>query len=181
MCNTVGIPIADKKTFPPQTTMAFVGFALDSLRMETSLPSEKLSKARNLLIEFITRESCKLRELQSLLGFLNFCYSVITSGRAFLRRLTDLTIGVQKPYYHIRLTKAVKDDLRLWLSFIDNFNGKCMFINERFLNSDTLQLYTDSAKYLGYGQCTGPTGCMVPSQLNGNLSTSHSLNCIQYF
>lgn len=155
MCNTVGIPIADKKTFPPHTTMTFVGFSLDSLRMETSLPSEKLSKARNLLIEFTSRESCKLRELQSLLGFLNFCCSVITCGRAFLRRLTDLTIGVQKPYYHIRLTKAVKDDLRLWLSFIDNFNGKCMFINERFLNSDTLQLYTDSAKSLGYGAVYG--------------------------
>ena len=54
MCNTVGIPITDKKTFPPHTTMAFIGFSLDSLRMETSLPSEKLSKARNLLIEFIT-------------------------------------------------------------------------------------------------------------------------------
>ena len=30
-----------------------------------------------------------------------------------------------------------------------------MFINERFLNSDTLQLYTDSAKSLGYGAVYG--------------------------
>ncbi|MEW8091241.1 MAG: hypothetical protein AB2784_16615, partial [Candidatus Thiodiazotropha endolucinida] len=44
MCNTVGISIADKKTFPPHTTMTFVGFSLDSLRMETSLPSEKNSQ-----------------------------------------------------------------------------------------------------------------------------------------
>ena len=84
MCENVGIPIATEKTRMPFTTMTFVGFTLDSLRMESSLPLDKLSKAKGLLLKFIAKDSCKLRELESLIGFLNFCCLVITCGRAFV-------------------------------------------------------------------------------------------------
>ena len=154
-CSDIGIPIADEKTHMPFTSMTFVGFSLDTLRMEASLPLDKLSKAKVLLLKFLNKDSCRLRELQSLIGFLNFCCLVITCGRAFLRRLIDLTIGVPKPYYHIRLNNAVKADMNLWLTFCDKFNGKSMFLNETFLTSDTLKLFTDSAKTLGFGAVYG--------------------------
>ena len=38
-----------------------------------------------------------LRELQSIIGALDHCY-IIPAGRAFLRRLIDLTIGVTDPH-----------------------------------------------------------------------------------
>ena len=155
MCSDIGILIADEKTHMPFTSMTFVGFSLDTLRMEASLPLDKLSKAKDLLLKFLNKDSCRLRELQSLIGFLNFCCLVITCGRAFLRRLIDLTIGVPKPYYHIRLNNAVKADMNLWLTFCDKFNGKSMFLNETFLTSDTLKLFTDSAKSLGFGAVYG--------------------------
>ena len=93
MCNAIGIPIAEDKTFPANTTMTFVGISLHTLRMESSLPLDKLAKARSLLTNFISRQSCRLNERLSLIGFLNFCCSVITYGRAFLRQLIDLTVG----------------------------------------------------------------------------------------
>ena len=108
-----------------------------------------------LLLKFLNKDSCMLRELQSLNGFQNFCCLVITCGRAFLRRLIDLTIGVPRPYYHIRLNNAVKADMNLWLSFCDQFNGKSLFLNEKFLTSDTLKLFTDSTKSLGFGAVYG--------------------------
>lgn len=42
---------------------------------------------------------------------------MIVPGRAFLRRLIDLTIGTQKPHHHIRLSKRAKLDLLVWLRF----------------------------------------------------------------
>lgn len=156
MCSAIGIPIADDKTFYANTSMTFVGISLCTIRMESSLPLDKLQKGKKLLSTFICKNSCKLRELQSLIGFLNFCCSVITCGRAFLRRLINLTIGIIKPYFHIRLNKAVKADLQLWLSFLEWYNGKSMFLNEKFLSSNLLKLYTDSAKSLGYGAVYGP-------------------------
>ena len=91
MCDAIGVPVAENKTFSAHTTMAFVGISLDTLRMESSLPLDKLCKSKILLSNFLGRHSCKLRELQSLICFLNFCCSVIICGRAFLRRLIDLT------------------------------------------------------------------------------------------
>ena len=46
--------------------------------------------------------------------------------------------------------------MQLWLSFLDQFNGKLMFINEKLLTDDTLKLFTDRAKPLGYGAVYGP-------------------------
>jgi len=61
--------------------------------MEARLPEEKLQKCRNLSTDFFSRRSVCLKELQSLIGLLNFTCLVVVPGRAFLRRLIDLTKG----------------------------------------------------------------------------------------
>ena len=80
---------------------------------------------------------------------LNFACSVVLPGRAFLRRIIDLTKGVRKPYHHIRLTRQCKEDILLWLNFLNSFNIKS-FLFARWLTSSNIKLYTDSAGSLGY-------------------------------
>ena len=41
--------------------------------------------------------------------------------------------------------------MRMWLKFLNNFNGKLMFLNETFMSSTTLELHTDAAQSKGYG------------------------------
>ena len=151
LCKDIGVPIAVDKTVAACTSITFMGICLNSDQMQASLPDDKMLKCRELLQLYSRKDSCTLRELQSLLGYLNFCCSIITCGRAFLRRLTNRTIGIQKPFHHIRLNREVKSDLCVWLSFLDQYNGKSMFLNERFLSSRALALYTDSAQSIGYG------------------------------
>ena len=171
MCSDIGIPMALDKTFPASTSMTFVGISLCTFRLEASLPLDKLNKCKQLLHSFATRHSCTLRELQSLIGYLNFCCSIITCGKAFLRRLINLTIGIQKHFHHIRLNSEAKADIALWISFLDRYNGKSMFLSERFLSSNTLSLYTDSAQSLGYGVSMVQDGFMVCSLLHGSHLT----------
>ena len=38
-----------------------------------------------------------LKEVQSLIGLLNFAFSVVRPSRAFLRRLIDLALGIRSP------------------------------------------------------------------------------------
>ena len=76
-----------------------------------------------------------LRELQSLIGLLNFATSVITPGTAFLRRFYHLTQGVTSPHHFIRLRSEVKADLRVWLTFLSSFNGVYFFRNKIWENS----------------------------------------------
>lgn len=151
VCEHIGIPIAQDKTYAPSQQMEFLGITLDSVRLEARLPQDKLDRCRAMLQHFLLKDKCRLRELQSLIGLLNFACLVITPGRAFLRRLINLTIGVTEPFYHIRLTREVKDDLSMWEKFLTQFNGCNFFIQDQFLTNDTLQLHTDAASTLGYG------------------------------
>lgn len=47
----------------------------------------------------------------------------------------------------------------MWLLFIRDFNGKSMFLSDRFLSNDVLSLYTDAAASLGFGAINGSYWC----------------------
>ena len=50
--------------------------------MDAKLPGDKVSKCLPLLKKIFGKKSCRLRELQQLLGFLNFCCQVKVGDRA---------------------------------------------------------------------------------------------------
>lgn len=85
------------------------------------------------------QDKLTLKQLQSLIGLLNFACNVVLPGRAFLRRLIDLTIGIKMEYYRIRMTKQVKKDLEVWFSFLKNFNRSCMFLPDMWVSSSELR------------------------------------------
>lgn len=151
MCEYVGIPIAEEKTFGPSTVMEFLGITLDSDRMEARLPKDKLHRCNNLISEYKNRKSITLRNLQSLIGTLQFATSVILPGRTFLRRLIDLTIGVKRNNYSIRLKKDARLDLCMWEKFLLSHNGRSFFLNDFWLSSIDIDLYTDASSTIGYG------------------------------
>ena len=80
LCHYLGVPLAPEKTVTPDTVPQFAGITLQKCCM--------------LLHNFYKRRTVELKELQSLIALLNFTCQVIVPGRAFLRRLIDLTKGV---------------------------------------------------------------------------------------
>ena len=91
-----------------------------------------------------------MQVIQSLTGLLNFACAVVIPGRAFLRRLIDLTI---------RLSKDVKEDLLVWQKFLSGFNGRSFFLSDQWSNSHQLNLYTDASGALGFGAIFGKYWC----------------------
>lgn len=130
--------------------MDFVGITLDIPKQEARLPEDKLVKCKELLEKFLERKRCSLKEMQSLIGVLNFACSVMQPGRAFLRRMINLTMHISNAQTLLFLTTEAKEDMKMRLSFLSYFDGKCIFLNETFLSSCTLELYTDAAQSLGY-------------------------------
>lgn len=151
MCTDLGVPINEEKTEYATTCITFMGLELDSVAMEARLPFEKLEKLRNLLSRYSRARKIKLRELQSLLGLLNFCCRVVLPGRCFLRRLYDLTKSVSKPYHRVTLNKESRRDIKAWQIFVDHFNGKQILQEKRWITSESLEFYTDAAGSLGFG------------------------------
>ena len=158
-CNYLGIPMAPEKTLGPSTTITFAGIELDSVEMEARLPQNKLDKCKELISEFLKRRKVTLKEIQSLTGLLNFACAVVVPGRAFLRRLIDLTLGIRSPHFFIRISKEVKEDLKVWQHFLTGFNGRSFFLNDYWCTSTHLELYTDASGALGYGAVFGQHWC----------------------
>ncbi|VDI10949.1 Hypothetical predicted protein [Mytilus galloprovincialis] len=155
LCEDLGVPLSAEKTELPSQVMDFVGITLDVIKQEARLPPDKITKCRHLLEKFSHMKRCTLKELQSLIGVLNFACSVIQPGRAFLRRMINLTMTVSDGQNHVYLNQETKDDIRIWLQFLDSFNGKSMFLNESFMSSNTLELHTDAAQSKGYAGIYG--------------------------
>ena len=68
---------------------------LDCSRNEARLPHEKVEKCLLAIHSLLGKKKVTLKELQSLIGLLNFACSVVTPGRVFLQRLINLTIGIK--------------------------------------------------------------------------------------
>ena len=128
LCEYLGVPIAPEKTVDPRTTLTFAGIELDTILFEARLSADKITKSKALLSKFLQRKKATLKEVQSLIGLLNFACSVVVPGRAFLRRLIDLTKDIRCASHFIRLSRSVKADLRIWKSFLDDFNGRSFFL-----------------------------------------------------
>lgn len=144
LCDHINITLKAEKTVLPTNVITIYGIEVDSNSMITRLPEDKIEKIRSQLQYFKCRKKVKLKELQSLLGPLNFATLCVVPGRTFLRRLYDLiTIGYKN--FYIRLNGAARADLAMWYSFMQHFNGRCMFLNDEWLSADTLNLHTDAA------------------------------------
>ncbi|XP_023930587.1 uncharacterized protein LOC112041495 [Lingula anatina] len=173
-CNDLGIPMSKEKTTKPATTISFAGIELDSVAYEARLPSDKITNCLSLIEHNRTKKKITLQELQSIIGTLNFCCYIIPSGRAFLRRLIDLTKGITKPHHKIRLNKEARSDLLMWDGFLRNFNGKALIHSEGWDSNTSFQLYTDSSTTFGYGAISDNEwfyGPWTPQQKQLNITT----------
>ena len=150
LCKELNVPIAHHKTEGPLNIITFLGIELDTLNMEARLPQDKLFNYTHEVSNALQLSKITLRELQSIIGKLQFATRVIPSGRAFLRRLHNLTIGIQKPYFYIRLTRSAKLDLSIWLSFLNSFNGITIISKRLNLSQNRPTFCSDSSKS-GYG------------------------------
>ena len=81
----------------PSQVITFAGIELDTEKLEARLPIDKVIKCRTLLTTALGHNKMTLREIQSLIGVLNFACRVVKPGRAFLRRLINTTLGIKTP------------------------------------------------------------------------------------
>ena len=81
LCNTLGIPLTEG----PTTRLTFAGIEIDTVEMSALLPADNLTKAKQIINNALRKTKLTLRELQSIVGFLNFACKVVVPGRAFFK------------------------------------------------------------------------------------------------
>ena len=145
LAQSLQLPLKQEKTVLPTTRVILHGILVDTVAMRLELPEDKLLGAKDLIKKLIQCKKAPLKLIQSLIGTLQFACRAIIPGRAFLRRIIDLTRGVHSKNHRVRLTREARLDLKAWLAFLDEFNGRVLVLPELFQNSKTLKLFSDSS------------------------------------
>lgn len=86
----LGFHINYDKIVRPAQRIVFLGVLIDTVDMTLSLPDDKFSDFYSLLHTFSCKRRATKRQLESLIGSLNWASQVIQGGRPFLRRMIDL-------------------------------------------------------------------------------------------
>ena len=100
------------------------GVEIDTAVMELLLPEDKLTKATLLVNRTTNRCKVTLRDL--------------------------LSVIYTKLNYFVALNHEARADLSAWQEFSVSFNGKSMFLEQQFLSSNTIKLYTDASIEIGF-------------------------------
>ena len=153
LCDDIGVPMSPEKTTTPCQNTTFLGVELDTNLQIAKLPLAKLQEYSTEVRATSLRSKIRRKELESLVGKLNFAASVVPA-RPFLRRLIDLIHTVDKPYHYIRITQCVKQDLLTWLDFLMHYNGITYFRSLNKADPETMHMVSDASK-LGFGACFG--------------------------
>lgn len=71
---------------------------VDSVWGTSRLSVDKLVALRDLLTRIINRKKCMLREIQLVLGHVNFSGKMVSPGKAFCVLLSCFTAGMAAPH-----------------------------------------------------------------------------------
>ena len=160
VCKEISFPVSLEKTFWATTKMVFLGLLIDTINQRVCIPVDKVQKATQLIQSVLDKQSQKitLNQLQKICGFLNFLGRCVIPGRAFTRRLYAYTANDKlKPHHHIRVNAEMKQDLEMWLTFLQHPAVYCRpFLDfEKFLVADEIDMFSDASGKLGMGAFCG--------------------------
>lgn len=120
----LGVEESFDKAVPPSTKVIVLGILFDTIKMMLSLPKEKKQELVRELHKWRNRKSCSLRQMQALVGKLNFASGVVRAGRVYMARLINTMRGRQKgDSSPIILSDTNLSDVQWWIEHIDMYNG----------------------------------------------------------
>ena len=147
----LGLEYSIPKTIGPVNSLEYLGLILDTVLFEMRLPADKHTRIINMVKSFLGSSVCTKREMLSLCGNLSFSTRCIPAGRSFMFRLFRVAHSVKPLDQKVFITPEAKSDLKMWLHFLENWNGVSLFLEDEETHANKLDLYTDASGTLGFG------------------------------
>ena len=160
ICKLIAFPVSLDKTFWGTTELVFLGLLIDTINQCVCVPIDKVKRAVHLIDTVLNSKKKKvtLNQLQKICGFLNFLGRCIIPGRAFTRRLYTYTANNKlKPHHHIRVNAEMRQDLTMWLTFLQHPSVFCRHFLDfsTWLVADEIDMYSDASGTIGMGAICG--------------------------
>jgi hypothetical protein len=87
LIHSLGLVVNFDKVAGPLMKLSFLGVEIDVDLRTLSLPDKKLTEVKQLLVNWSDKKKATKRDVQYLVGKLNWCARVVRGGRTFLRHL----------------------------------------------------------------------------------------------
>jgi len=147
----LGFYINWNKVEGPSQSLIYLGIIINTCNLTLSLPNAKMTDFMAVVNSFATKTRASKRELDSLIGKLNWACRVVKGGRTFLRRMIDCHNQLRKSSHKLKLSADFFKDIAWWQSFMCVFNGTVSFMDNRPITS----LQTDACDEGGAGYYNG--------------------------
>ena len=152
LCNDLGVLIAGNKIRGPARNVRMLGFIFDFPSQTLSIPDDKIGKVKDMIAEILERRYTWRKELQSLLGKLQWMAQVLFPSRIMLRHLyNDLKgcpAGKHKRFY---LSDPARQALHWWTSMVDVINAAPFETIVGVAPANILRIETDaSGRAMGF-------------------------------
>ena len=122
LLNDLRVDISQEKLIPPTNRLEFLGITFDSTTMTMEISQQKMADIKTELDTWLLKNSACRKEVESLLGKLQFLAKCIKAGRTFLARLIQWIRGMDRSHrYGIPL--EARKDIAWWGRCAEQFNG----------------------------------------------------------
>ena len=133
----LGLELAEHKQCLPTCEIIWLGIKFSSLKMNYSIPEEKLQEILNLLETCKEKQKWKLRDYRSLLGKLLHITSICPHFRLFLNRLLPLIREVKNDKY-VTMDHEAMADIEALKKIIPLSNNTAMIQRQPTTKDDIL-------------------------------------------
>lgn len=125
LLGSLGLPVAPHKVAPPERKLVWLGIRFDMLERNISIPKPKLAEILKFIKELNTFNRISLKTAQRAVGLINHLSKCVSPARLFMSRLLA-KIRAAYPAKYITIDAHVSADLRWFLKFLEQFNGKSL-------------------------------------------------------
>jgi len=138
MLRKCGLKESVDKAAAPSEIMTFFGVQFNSITMTVEVTPERLVEISQLVKVWLQKREASLRELQSLIGKLNFVAACVRAGRVFISRLIKWLKELYGRSSHVcvKIPGFVKKYLEWWNIFLCTYNGISVMYDDNWSRPD---------------------------------------------
>ncbi|WIA34932.1 hypothetical protein OEZ86_013215 [Tetradesmus obliquus] len=111
------------KSAPPAQVMQTLGLEIDSCSMQLRLTAGRVAQLQQLVRQFSGNSRCTKRELDSVVGRLQWASDVVWGGPLLLNPIRQCGLRCRKPHHKVYLRSEARLALRWWHAALQQFNG----------------------------------------------------------
>lgn len=124
----LNVALSHDKTIEPTTCAEVLGVWFDTVLKIMAVTPDRIEESLRLLEVWRFRQFATKKQLQSLIGKLQFLAKCVRPGRVFISRLLNQLRSIHETNT-FEVSEDVRGDLRWWYKFLPLFNGVTVLRN----------------------------------------------------